>query len=130
MLIGIRFGWALGLVGGDPGLKILIVAIAIAGDSGFGVDDGLTPMPVGVDLGLMTVCFGGDLTRLGALDLLTIAGTILVGVGVGITGLSGWLIAGFEAISIGGVDFTGAISTGSTSVISIGSSPVLAGCHQ
>jgi hypothetical protein len=38
LLIGIRFGWALGLVGGDPGLKILVVAIAIAGDSGFGVE--------------------------------------------------------------------------------------------
>ena len=128
---GIRFGWVLGLVGGDPGLRILVVAIAIAGDSGFGLDEGLTPMLVGVDLGLMTIGFGGDLAGLGALDRLTSAGAIAIGVGAGITELGRLLIVGLGAIAIGGgVDRTGAISTGSTSVISIDSSFVTAGCHQ
>ncbi len=70
----------------------------------------------------MTIGFDVDLTGLGALDRLTLVGTIAVGIGVGITGLDRVLITGLDPIAIGGgVDLTGAISTGSTSVISIGS---------
>lgn len=81
LITGIRFGGVVGLVSGDPGLGSL--GVAIFGANGCGLFDGLTPM------GLMTIGFDGDLTGLGALDRLTIVGTIAVGIGVGITGWDG-----------------------------------------
>ncbi len=47
LITGIRCGGAVGLVGGDPSLGSL--GVAIFGANGCGLFDGLTPMGLGVD---------------------------------------------------------------------------------